>query len=132
MKAKPAISTLFLAAAVYDGILGMAFLSVPASIFEWFNVTPPNHRGYIEFPALLLLSFAVMYVAIARNPVANRNLIPYGMLLKVSYCAVVFYHWVRGGIPNLWKPWAFADLVFLVLFYAAWRRLAAEAESTAS
>ena len=132
MKAKPAITTLFLTAAAYDGILGMAFLLLPANIFEWFNVTPPNHPGYIEFPALLLVSFAVMYGAIARNPVANRNLIPYGMLLKVSYCAVVFGHWIRSGIPNLWKPWAVADLVFLVLFYAAWRRLAAEARSTAS
>jgi hypothetical protein len=126
MKTKPAISALFLAAAAYDGILGITFLLLSGNIFEWFNVTPPNHPGYIEFPALLLIAFAVMYGAIARNPVANRNLIPFGMLLKVSYCAVVFGHWLRGGIPNLWKPWAVADLVFLVLFYAAYRSLASK------
>lgn len=132
MRTKPVISALFLVAAAYDGILGIAFLLLPGNIFEWFNVTPPNHPGYIEFPALLLIAFALMFGAIARNPVANRNLIPFGMLLKVSYCAVVFGHWLGGGIPNLWKPWAVADLVFLALFYAAYRRLATEARNAES
>jgi uncharacterized membrane protein YfcA len=127
MKTKPAISALFLVAAAYDGILGIAFLLLPGSLFEWFNVTPPNHPGYIEFPAMLLVVFAIMFGTIARNPVANRNLIPFGMLLKVSYCTVVFGYWLHGGIPDMWKPWAVADLAFLVLFYASYRRLATEA-----
>ena len=127
MKTKPAISALFLVAAAYDGILGIAFLLLPGNLFEWFNVTPPNHPGYIEFPAMLLVVFAMMFGAIARNPVANRNLIPFGMLLKVSYCTVVIGYWLRGGIPNMWKPWAVADLVFLALFYASYRRLTTEA-----
>jgi len=59
-----------------------------------------------------------MFLAIARAPLANRNLIPYGMLLKVSYCSVVFYHWSTGGITDIWKPFAFVDLAFLALF--AW------------
>jgi uncharacterized membrane protein YfcA len=121
MKTKAAIPALFLVAAVYDGLLGLAFLLLAGDIFAWFNVTPPNHPGYIQFPALLLIAFAAMYGAIARNPVANRNLIPFGMLLKVAYCGVVFGYWLRGGIPNLWKPGAVADLVFLALFYAAYR-----------
>ena len=29
----------------------------------------------------------------------NRGLIPYGILLKVSYCGVAGYHWLAGGIP---------------------------------
>ena len=111
MKTKRAISALFLVAATYDGILGIAFLLLPGSLFEWFNVTPPNHPGYIEFPAMLLVVFAMMFGAIARNPLANRNLIPFGMLLKVSYCTVVIGYWLRGGIPNMWKPWAVAGLL---------------------
>ena len=33
--------------------LGLAFLASPAAIFEVFGVTPPNHPGYVQFPALL-------------------------------------------------------------------------------
>jgi len=43
-----------------------------------------------------------------------------------SLLVVVLGHWLRGGIPNLWKPWAVADLVFLALFYAAYRSLASK------
>jgi hypothetical protein len=25
------------------------------------------------------------------------------------------------GVPAMWIPWAWADLVFLILFYLSWR-----------
>jgi len=123
MRKKPAIQLFFLIAALYDGLLGLAFLVAPVALFELFQVTPPNHIGYVQFPALLLVLFAWMFLRIARDPVFNRNLIPYGIGLKVSFCAVVFGHWVMKGIPAMWKPFAVADLVFLVLFVAAARVL---------
>jgi hypothetical protein len=90
------------------------------ALFERFQVTPPNHFGYIQFPAALLIVFALMYAAVARRPITNRNLIPYGMLLKVSYCGVAFYHWFAAGIPWIWKPFAILDLIFLVAFLWAY------------
>lgn len=119
-----AIRVLFAVAAVYDGVLGLAFLIAGESLFERFGVTPPNHWGYIQFPALLLITFGLMFWQIANDPGRNRNLIPYGVGLKVSYCAVVFYHWLGAGIPPLWKPFAVADLVFAVLFVWAYLALA--------
>lgn len=124
MRTRTAIRGLFWIAAVYDGALGLAFLVAHAALFHWFNVTPPNHPGYVEFPAALLIAFAILFAAVARHPEANRNLIPYGMLLKVSYCGVAFWHWFREGIPGMWKPWALGDLIFLFLFFAAYRELA--------
>jgi hypothetical protein len=121
MRESPATSVLFYVAAVYDAVLGVAFLTAAPALFEWVGVTPPNHFGYVHFPAALLIVFALMFVAIARQPAVNRSLIPYGILLKVSYCAVVFYHWLTAGIPYIWKPFAIADLAFLVLF--AWAYL---------
>jgi len=123
MKARKMISGLFMVAALYDGILGAAFLVAGASVFRLFGVTPPNHMGYIHFPAALLVVFAAMFVAIALYPAKNRNLIPYGMLLKVSYCGVVFFHWLTAGIPGMWKPFCIIDLLFLVLFAWAWQAL---------
>lgn len=121
MKKQSLISLLFYLAALYDGILGLAFLFLAPSIYNWYGIAPPNHYGYIHFPAALLIVFALLYFAVARNQIANRNLIPYGMLLKVSYCSVVFYYWFFETIPAMWKPFAIYDLIFLVLFgWAFW------------
>jgi len=75
--------------------------------------------------------FAAMFVAVAAHPVRNRNLIPYGMLLKVSYCGVVMFHWLTAGLPDIWKPFCIVDFIFLILFAWAWttiRRNAPEGE----
>jgi hypothetical protein len=126
MKAKRAIRVLFVVAAVYDGLLGAAFLFMSGALVRWFEVTPPNHSGYVQFPAALLIVFAIMFGAIAANPVRNRNLIPYGILLKVSYCGVVLFHWLDAGIPNMWKPFCVLDLIFLIFFVRAWAALRGE------
>jgi hypothetical protein len=117
------VSGLFLVAALYDGLLGLAFLVTAGPIFRWAHVTPPNHAGYVQFPGALLLIFGIMFAAIARRPRENRHLIPYGILLKVSYCGVVGFHWLTGEIPALWKPFVLIDLVFLALFLLAYRSL---------
>lgn len=116
MKKYTSVSALYYVSAAYDGILGIAFLWAPLAIFNRLGTTPPNHVGYIHFPAALLIVFALMFINIARQPLRNRNLIPYGILLKVSYCSVVFWHWFTAGIPFMWKPFAIFDAVFLLLF----------------
>jgi len=115
---KSVIVILFVIAALYDGFLGAAFIFSAESLFEAFQVPPPNQFGYVHFPAALLLVFTLMFLAIARNPEGNRNLIPYGILLKVSYCSVICFYWFTTGIPSMWKPFVFYDLIFLGLF--AW------------
>lgn len=119
------IRGLFVIAAMYDGVLGVVFLFAGPTVFTWFDVTPPNHWGYIQFPAALLLVFATMFAAVAVRPYVNRNLIPYGILLKVSYSGLVFYHWSVTDVPTMWKPFALLDVLFLIAFvwaYAALRR----------
>jgi hypothetical protein len=120
MKNHPAICALFVLAAAYDGLLGLLFLFASDAVFRWANVTPPNHPGYVQFSAALLIVFAIMFAAIARNPLKNRDLIPYGILLKISYCGVVSFHWLTNGVPGMWKPFCVFDLVFLALFVWAW------------
>ena len=114
------IPVLFVVAALYDGLLGAAFLFGSGAVFQWFGVTPPNHPGYVQFPAALLIVFAIMFMAIARNPAGNRNLIPYGILLKASYSGVVCFYWLTTGLPGMWKPFCIFDLIFLIAFAWAW------------
>lgn len=117
------ITLLFLIAAIYDGALGLVFLVAPASLFDAFHVSPPNHFGYVQFPALLLMIFALMFLEVAVNPMANRRLIPYGMMLKGAYSGLTFFYWLREGVPLIWKPFALIDAVMLVLFYLAFQSL---------
>lgn len=124
MKSLGAIKVLFVVSALYDGVLGALFLLAGDALFKWFGVTPPNHAGYVQFPAALLIVFAVMFAAIAVNPVKNSNLIPYGILLKVSYCSVISFHWLTDGIPGMWKPFCIFDVAFIVAFALAMTALA--------
>jgi len=118
------IRPLFILAGLYDGILAVAFLFFASSIFQWFGVEAPNHPAYVKFPALLLLIFAAMFFRIASDPVKNRELILYGVGLKAAYSGTAFWYQITQGMPFMWIPWAWADVVFLVLFLLAWKSLA--------
>ena len=117
---KRIVSSIFLLSALYDGLLGLAFMFFAPSLFQAYGVTPPNHWGYVQFPAAILIIFAVMFTAIAIDPLKNRSLMPYGAMLKLSYSGVVFYYWFTTNIPDMWKPFAVADFVFMILFIWAW------------
>ena len=116
MRNTGSVSLFFLLVAAYDGFLGVVFLAAPLSVFRMYGVAPPNHPGYVQFPALLLIVFALMFVQVALDPVSNRNLVPYGVGLKAAYCAVVFGYWFTSGIPSMWKPFAVIDALTGVLF----------------
>jgi len=123
------IKPFYVISGLYDGVLGLAFLLAPGAIFAMYAVEPPNHMAYVQFPALLLIIFGVMFFRIAMDPVKNRELILYGCALKVSYCSMVFFYMATTGVPAMWVPWAYADLVFLVLFVMTWRSLGRQAQA---
>jgi hypothetical protein len=116
-----AIRVLFAIAGLYDFIVGLGFLALGPQIFDFTGVPQPNHWGYIQFGALLLIIFGTMFFAVAYDPVANRNLILYGMLLKLSYTGLVSYYWLTSNCPQLFKPFAIIDGVMFVLFLFAYR-----------
>jgi hypothetical protein len=133
MKTSRWIFALFTIAAAYDGLLGLLFLAAPRLPFDLFNVTPPNHIGYVQFPAALLLIFAWMFAVVAMDPVRNRSLIPYGIGLKVAYCTLCFWYWFTADIPIIWKPFAVIDVAMGILFawsYVALRSAEATQETT--
>jgi hypothetical protein len=117
------IKILFVVAGIYDLLLGFASVVAAPQIFRAAGVAPPNHWGYVYFPALLVIIFGVMFLRIAADPVRRIELIHYGMGLKAAYCGVVFWFEIIGSVPGLWIPFAWADFVFFVLFFWAWRSL---------
>lgn len=127
MKPERVASIVFGASAIYDGLLGLVFLLWPGRMYLQFAVTPPNHWAYVRFPAIVLIIFGVMFLQVALKPALNRNLMPYGILLKGAYAGTVFAYWLVKGLPDMWKPFAFADTVFLLLFAWCWMKLAPKA-----
>jgi hypothetical protein len=117
------VPVIFAVAGVYDLALGLGFFAVGPLVFEAAGVPPPNHWGYVQFAALLVATFGLMFLAVAARPLANRNLIPYGVLLKLSYVGVITFHWATGGVPWLFKPFAVIDAVMLIAFLAAYQVL---------
>lgn len=117
------IRPFFVVAGLYDGLLGLAFLIAPGAIFSTYGVEPPNHMAYVQFPAILLILFAIMFFRIAMNPAGSREFILYGCGLKIAYVSLTFWYDLTTGVPAMWIPWAWADLVFLVLFVLSWLRL---------
>ena len=121
------IRAVFAASAVYDLLLGAAFLFAAPALFDHFETTAPNHFGYVQFPAMVLLIFAVMFARVAMDPVRHRELMLYGAGLKAAYSGTVLFYHQASGVPGMWLPFAYADLVFLVLFLVAWFKTPASA-----
>lgn len=117
------IRILFILSGIYDALLGIVFLAAPLAVFRAAGIEPPNHLGYVQFSALLLVLFGVIFLLIAANPIRRREQILYGVWLKISYAGVVFWYQMHGGIPHLWIPFAWADTAMIVLFLWAWSAL---------
>jgi hypothetical protein len=130
MSSNKIVSILFYVAAAYDFIFGITFFFAAPLLFKAFNVAPPNHWGYVQFPALVLTIFGVMFYQVAQKPEQNRNLIPYGVMLKFSYAGVVLWHWLLNhNMPSIWKPFAVIDLLFLAAMLWAMNVLARQAKA---
>jgi len=119
----------YILAALYDLVLGVAFLVAPVAIYAAYGVEPPNHMAYVQFTGMLLIVFGAMFYQISKDPARNRGLILYGCGLKVSYCSMVFGYMATTGVPAMYVPFAWADLVFLALFIMTYRSLGAKAEA---
>ncbi|HEX4064551.1 MAG TPA: hypothetical protein VHZ09_00900 [Acidobacteriaceae bacterium] len=118
------VKILLILCGLFDGVVGLVFAVMPATLFRVAHVTPPNHFGYVQFPALLLVIFAIMFFRAAADPVLHREILLYGVALKASYAGLVFWYQFHGGVPVLWIPWAWADAIFLVLLLMGWSAMA--------
>ena len=119
------IKLLFIISALYDFILGVIFLIGFKQIYNYFNIVLPNHDGYVQFGAALVAIFGIGFWFVAQDPQRNRDIIKMGILLKLSYSGVAFYHAALGNLPGIWLPFAWFDVIFLILFIFALKALKA-------
>ena len=119
MKLPAWIPVTFYLAALYDGLIGLVGIIAPVQAFRYSGIELPANMIFIQFPALLLIVAAIMFFNLARDPIANKNLIVYAVLFKLVYCVVVFGHAIFGGITFSWLLYAYCDIVFIAAFILA-------------
>lgn len=99
----------------YDFLLGLAFLLFYPAIYGYFKITLPNHPGYIQVPALFLMSAAIGNFLIANNLLKNTDLVIVRILMKLSFAFVIFYSYFTTSIPKIYLPIASLSAIGVVI-----------------
>lgn len=119
---------LFLVAAIYDIVLGIAFTFFYNPVFDMLDVTPPE-SGYIPLLGAFFIVIGIAYYLIWRGDLRrNRDMILVGTLYKLAYSAVALLYWAIGDVPHVAFAAVFgiADLIFFALMLECWLHLGRE------
>lgn len=116
--------SLYLIAALYDFILGAAFLFFYRSIFKLTGMNLPDNPAYLTFCAAMIALFGILLFMIYLNLEGSKRLIIYAILVKFAYVGTVLYYYILVG-PNYvdfpFRLFAFFDIIFAVLFIESLR-----------
>lgn len=102
--------------AAYDVVLGLAVALFHPMIYKALGIEPANHAGYVQMLGLFVFVLGVMQGLAAVSTASKKDLIFCVLLMKLSYCLVVFGHWIFGSIPSVWIAFAWIDTVFAIIF----------------
>jgi hypothetical protein len=111
------------AAKLIFGIAGVYGLVVLMPLFlaePWLTPAPSRPEDYYGFLGAATV-FQLVYLAIARDPVRFRPLMPIGSLAKLSFFSPVAILWAQGRTPTPTLAFAAVDLLLGIAFLAAWR-----------
>lgn len=109
----------------WGGVWGLAVL-VPQLFLEakMGELYPPptNHPEQYYGFLVVTLAWQLVYLAISRDVVRFRPLMPIGAACKLAFVATLAALWAAGRLPAAAAAGAAPDLVLALLFLAAWRR----------
>lgn len=109
----------FLVAALYDAVLGVAFFFLYKPIFDTLGIALPNNTSYIHLSAGFIFVQGVGYWFVYRNMLRNVDLVKLGVVYKVIYSAVAVYYLAIGELLDAAFAWfAVFDVAFAALFVA--------------
>lgn len=117
----------FLVAALYDLILGVAFVVFGEQILGAIDLELPPHIAYIQLAAVFIFVQGFSYLFPFRDPLGNLGIVQVGVVYKLAYAGLALWYLAIGILPSpFFIPWAIIDLGFLVgfvLFLRAARRV---------
>lgn len=116
MKKTKAFDTVLWTGCAYDLSLGLAGIFFAPFIFNYLNVTPPNHWAYIHMIGGFVLCLGILQGMLANAGSYSKEMLLMAILMKLSYCLTVFGHWFFAAIPMPWVWFACADAAFVSAF----------------
>ena len=106
-----------LLSAVYDGVIGLAFLLFADPIFRALGIERAADLVYVQLAAGLIAILGLGFFLAWREPVLNRDLVLLGAVFKAFYILLAAYALVRGEVPHpVFLVFAAVDVLFLVVF----------------
>ncbi|MBF0523270.1 MAG: hypothetical protein HQL24_09480 [Candidatus Omnitrophica bacterium] len=109
----------FLCALSYVMYAVMFGLFAP-QFFQYMNIVPPNHWGYVNFIGATSIIFAIMAFKVAKDPLGKKELIPYVIMYKLFYTIVIFVNKIIYGVPQVWVSMAYLSGIFTAILIACY------------
>ena len=108
---------LLLLSAVYDGLIGLAFLFLAGPLFHILGIEPAADPVYIQLAAGLIAIIGLGFFLAWRDPLVNGDLVLLGAVFKAFYILLALSAYVRGAAPHpVFLVFAVADILFLAAF----------------
>jgi hypothetical protein len=103
--------------AIYDGLLGLAFLFLSGPIFRMLGVAVTAEPVYVQLAAGLIAILGLGFFLAWREPLIDRDIVLLGTVFKAFYILLAISAQIRGQLPH-WMFLLFAgiDAVFLIIF----------------
>jgi hypothetical protein len=106
-----------LLAALYDGLLGLAFLFFMGPIFRALGVEFAADPVYAQLAAGMTAIMGLGFYLAWRDPLVNGDIVLMGAVYKAFYVLLAIYTQIRGQIPHgVFLLFAVIDVMFFVVF----------------
>ena len=113
----PGWRAFFLVAALYDLLLGAAFIILGEQLLSAIGMELPPHVAYIQLAAVFIFVQGLSYALVYRNPLSNLGIVRVGVAYKAAYAGLALWYLLIGLLPSVFfLPWAAIDVAFLVGF----------------
>ncbi len=111
-------------AAAHNLLAGTAMVVFYHEAYKMLGLAKPELNLPLQLVGMLVGLFGVGYWFVVRSPVENRNLLLLGLWSKALGSTLGIYYVVLGKLPLAFLPILFfADIIYLLPFYAIWQRL---------
>ena len=123
MKAKES-KNIFLTAAIFNWVVGLALTFNSGLVFKLFRVTPaPTEPLFLQLFSWLVIVFGIGYFWASKDLVANVSIVKLGILGKLSVVLVSLACVLTGTVSWQMMILASADLLYAALFWRALKSL---------
>ncbi len=117
IKHEKAYRNLFLIAALYDFVLGIAFFFfLPFFFEEIYGIDAPIYPSFYQGGAAFVFVMGVGFYFVYRNMYRNVDIVKIGIIFKSVYTALAFYYVFIENMPWVFSIFGFLDIVFIVFF----------------